>query len=128
MGSEWMKRGEILLFSLSFISSLIILFIFSPIDMLSFLAGIFLLLINYYIFKWFFLTGWKKWFISLFFLFKFGLNLFSIFLALKFLKKIFFIAGILTFPFFLAFSFLILYFISYEWKGTRNASRTSPLS
>jgi hypothetical protein len=30
----------------------------------------------------------------------------------------FFIAGVLTFPFFLAFSFLILYFISHEWRAT----------
>lgn len=118
MGSDFMKRGEFFLFLLCIIISLIVLSLFSYIPMLSFLAGFSLLMMNYYLFKWLFLSKRKRWLVFGFFIFKIGLNLFLIFLAMKFLAKMFFIAGVLTFPFFLAFSFLILYFISHEWRAT----------
>jgi len=118
MGSEFMKRGEIFLSLLFIMISIVILFVFSFIPMLSFLAGFLLLMMNYYLFKLLFLSKRKRWFIFGFFIFKVGLNLLLIFLALKFLMKAFFISGIMTFPFFLAFSFLILYFISDECKTT----------
>ncbi len=128
MGSEFMKKGEIFLFLLCISASFIIFFIFSFFPMLSFFAGFSLLMVNYYLFKGVFLSKRKRWFFIIFFFFKLAFNLAFIFLALKFLRKEFFVAGILTFPFFLAFSFLVLYSLSYEWKRTGNPSRASSLS
>jgi len=118
MESDFMRRGEIFLFLVCGITSLIIFSLFSFTSMLSFLAGFSLLTLNYYLFKWLFLSKRKRMLVLGFFIFKIALNLFLIFLALKFLVKVFFIVGVLTFPFLLAFCFLILYFIPHEWRTT----------
>lgn len=118
MAKEELGRIELILI-LFFLLSSGALGSFHPSFLPGYCTGFLLLFFNYLLLKWLFLGKRRRWLLFILFIFKALINLGMVYVALKFIiPPTPFIIGILVFPFFLAISFLILYFFTYGWQRT----------